>query len=112
MRILEPMMLLLLERQPAHGYLLVEQLAETFDFEALPQQTVYRTLQKMEEAGWIRANWDMDSVQGPPRKVYHITPEGKGALDAWSEEMAAMRERLDAFMEIYAEVRESREERK
>ena len=76
MRVVEPMMLLLLAEEPAHGYRLAERLTEVFDIASLPAQTVYRALQAMEEQGWILSEWDMEGAQGPPRKVFQITEAG------------------------------------
>lgn len=101
MRIVEPMLLLLLSREPLHGYLLVERLSEQFGVEGLPAQTVYRALQDMEANGWVTADWDLDGVQGPPRRVYRLSGEGRAALDAWSQEIEALRRMLDAFLVQY-----------
>ena len=101
MRIVEPMLLLLLAQQPSHGYKLAERLSDAFGVAGLPPQTVYRALQKMEDQGWIVPDWDMESAQGPPRKVFEITQEGHQALDAWSTEMEELREMLDAFLDAY-----------
>ena len=104
MRIVEPMMLLLLSQEPLHGYLLVERLAEQFGVEGLPAQTVYRALQEMETRGWVTADWDLDGAQGPPRRVYQLGTEGRLALDAWSQEIAALRAMLDTFLSRYEQL--------
>jgi len=101
MRIVEPMMLLLLAREPMHGYRLVEQLGAEFGVSELPPQTVYRALQDMEDRGWAQPDWDVDSAQGPPRKVYRITETGWAALDAWSVEIEDLRRMLERFLETY-----------
>jgi PadR family transcriptional regulator PadR len=107
MRVVEPMMLLLLAEEPAHGYHLAERLIEVFDIASLPAQTVYRALQAMEEQGWITSEWDMEGAQGPPRKVFQITEAGIAVLDAWSAEIEALRETLNTFAENYQRFRES-----
>lgn len=101
MRIVEPMMLLLLANEPMHGYLLVERLDVEFGVSGLPPQTVYRALQDMESQDWVQADWDVDSAQGPPRKVYHITESGRAALDAWSLEIEELRRMLGVFLDTY-----------
>jgi PadR family transcriptional regulator PadR len=98
---MEPMILLLVAEEPAHGYLLAEQLETVFDVEGLTPQTVYRALQRMENAEWIVPSWDMESAQGPPRKVYEITPRGEAALASWSEHMQQLREMIVTFLERY-----------
>ncbi len=94
-------MLLLLAEEPAHGYRLLEQLEEVYGLESLPAQTVYRGLQGMDDAGWVSAAWDVDESQGPPRKVYQITPEGLEALSAWVKEIEALQQTLSSFVEAY-----------
>ena len=101
MRIVEPMMLLLLANEPMHGYLLVERLDVEFGVSGLPPQTVYRALQDMESQDWVQADWDVDSAQGPPRKVYCITESGRAALDAWSLEIEELRRMLGVFLDTY-----------
>lgn len=101
MRIVEPMMLLLLAREPMHGYRLVERLDVELDVRDLPPQTVYRALQDMESRGWVQADWDVDTAQGPPRKVHRITESGRAALDAWSIEIAELRRMLGTFLDTY-----------
>lgn len=44
---------------------------------ALPRGTLYRSLMRMEDAGWLESAWeDIDpSVAGrPPRRLYRLTP--------------------------------------
>jgi PadR family transcriptional regulator, regulatory protein PadR len=101
MRILEPMLLLLLCREPLHGYLLLERLSEEFGVDELPPQTVYRALQEMEQQAWVTGDWDLDGGQGPPRRVYSLTTDGRAALEAWSHEIEALRGMLNSFQEQY-----------
>ncbi len=98
---LEPMLLLLLSREPTHGYRLTEQLTEVFNVAELPPQTVYRTLQTMEAAHWVTATWDIDRPQAPPRKVYTLTQEGETALTSWFAELENLRQMLDTVTKVY-----------
>ena len=103
MRIMEPMILLLVAEEPSHGYLLVERLETVFDVRGLTPQTVYRALQRMKSAEWVAPSWDMESAQGPPRKVYEITPAGEKALAAWAEHMQTLRGMINTFLTRYQE---------
>jgi len=107
MRIVEPMMLLLLAHEPMHGYRLVERLAEEFGVTGLPPQTVYRALQDMEARAWVGAEWDTESTQGPPRKVYRVTEAGLAALDAWSVEIQELRSNLESFLTLHRGLKSS-----
>jgi len=104
MRIVEPMLLLLLAQEPSHGYKLAERLSTEFGIAGLPPQTVYRALQNMEDQGWIEPDWDMDSAQGPPRKVFEITDEGREALADWSVEIEELRSMLGAFLDAHRDL--------
>lgn len=104
MRIVEPMLLLLLAQEPSHGYKLAERLSAEFGVTGLPPQTVYRALQKMEDQGWIVPDWDMDSAQGPPRKVFEITGEGREALADWSVEIEELRGMLGTFLDAHRDL--------
>lgn len=41
--------------------------------------TLYPLLARMKKAGWLHYTWK-ESVQGPPRKYYHITADGDDFL--------------------------------
>ena len=100
-RILQPLILLLLAEEATHGYGLVERLTSSYKLKAVGQQTVYRALRGMEEAGWIAPSWDTDSGQGPPRKIYQVTTEGYAALEEWSQDMEELRNIIDLFLSSY-----------
>ncbi|MBQ0080577.1 MAG: PadR family transcriptional regulator [Alistipes sp.] len=50
--------------------------------------TLYPTLSRLKNAGYLTYRWE-ESTQGPPRKYYSLTKEGKEYLrildDAWVE---------------------------
>ena len=59
-----------------------------------PSGTLYPILTRLQEAGWLRADWEEidPSVAGrPARRYYHLTPEGALAARA---EIAALYARL------------------
>ncbi len=107
-RILQPLILLLLAEEATHGYGLAERLTNSYDLGAIVPQTIYRALREMEEAGWIAPSWDMESGQGPPRKVYQVTPEGIAALETWSQEMQDLRSMVNVFLESYQQLHQRR----
>ncbi len=43
--------------------------------------TIYPLMTRLKNAGLLSYRWE-ESTQGPPRKYYTITPEGKQALQA------------------------------
>jgi len=76
---LEPLVLAVLERQPAHGYAVILDLKErsggVFD---LPEGTVYPALHRLERAGLLRSGWAAGSTRH--RRVYSLTAAGERAL--------------------------------
>ena len=63
---------------PAHGYAVVERLAEASEgaFE-LGEGTVYPALRRLEKAGLLRSSWT--TVSGRDRRVYELTAKGEKA---------------------------------
>ena len=54
---------------------------------ALHPSVVYRTLRDMEDLEWIQSDWDIHETQGPPRRNYRLTEQGRLALNFWQNEM-------------------------
>jgi predicted Fe-Mo cluster-binding NifX family protein/DNA-binding HxlR family transcriptional regulator len=102
-RYLDPALLLLLEQSPAHGYTLLDRLPE-FDLEFLAPTVVYRTLRQMEDKGWVISNWDQKRTQGPPRRVYSITPSGRKVLQCCIEQLQNSKQVLEYFLALYDEL--------
>jgi PadR family transcriptional regulator PadR len=99
-RMLEPVLLLLLHHGPAHGYTFLEQLEE-FGLGHLNPSVVYRVLRDMETRGWVTSNWDEETSQGPPRRVYQITAQGDEMLAVWAQDLEEARGRIDHLLETY-----------
>lgn len=76
---LDLLLLSILEREPAHGYAIVEALRERSGGAfALPEGTVYPALHRLEQAGLLASRWS----HGAPRRrrVYRLTRAGRSAL--------------------------------
>ncbi|MBB2909901.1 DNA-binding PadR family transcriptional regulator [Streptosporangium becharense] len=95
-------LLALLAKEPAHGYELKQALEQIFG-SAYPSPNigqVYVTLSRLEKDGLVRVV-DVEQVSRPNKKVYHLTPAGRAALDAWADEPAdGLRVRDDFFMKL------------
>lgn len=70
-----------LAEEPMYGFQLVEALRErtggVLDF---AEGMLYPMLHKLERSGLLAAEW-RPSVDGPPRKYYHVTPAGLDELE-------------------------------
>jgi PadR family transcriptional regulator, regulatory protein PadR len=82
---LDLLLLAVLEKGPAHGYVIIDMLRErsagTFD---LPEGTVYPALHRLEEDGLLSSQWS--ETGGRRRRVYQLTLQGRLALVARQEE--------------------------
>jgi DNA-binding PadR family transcriptional regulator len=90
---LDGMLLAALEDGPRHGYAVMEVLRAgsggQFD---LPTGTIYPALRRLERAGLVSTRWSEDG--GRRRRLYELTPSGRGMLDAerdaWREFSASV----------------------
>ena len=97
---LESALLLLLHREPAHGYTLLEQLAE-FGLAGVDPSAIYRALRDMEAREWVSSTWDEEQSQGPARRVYRITEQGDEVLAAWVQDLDETRKMIDRLLKAY-----------
>jgi PadR family transcriptional regulator, regulatory protein PadR len=69
----------LLERQPDHGYGLMQRInALCGDLIAVNTNKIYPLLRRLEERGFVTASWDHPTKRS--RRVYAITDSGKERL--------------------------------
>ena len=84
---LDMLLLAVLEKGPAHGYVIIEMLRErsggTFD---LPEGTIYPALHRLEGSGLLSSQWSENG--GRRRRIYQLTSDGRLALarqhEQWS----------------------------
>ncbi len=79
---MELLILSTLEGRTLHGY----EIGKTLDVRSggqlqLPVSTLYSTLYRMEDRGWIKGRW-VEKAGQRRRCFYTLTPEGKDALAA------------------------------
>jgi PadR family transcriptional regulator PadR len=101
MSFLQPCLLLMLMHGEAHGYSLIDELSEFgFNPDRLDPSLIYRALREMEDGGWVTSHWDDDS-QGPRRRVYQITADGKDYLKLWIEDLRRTQQEIEALLSAY-----------
>jgi DNA-binding PadR family transcriptional regulator len=98
-RLLNPAILICLARGPAHGYALVQQLAELKIFaHGTPDHAgVYRSLKQMESQGFVGAEWDLGA--GPARRVFSLTETGTACLSRWVQTLQRYRSAIDELLD-------------
>ena len=102
---LQPCVLVMLHRCPAHGYNLMNGLDE-FGFQPgrKDPSLLYRAMREMEEIGLVISEWHEDSL-GPHRRVYQITPEGEAYLEEWIKDLRKTRQEIDSLLRAYESVK-------
>lgn len=82
---------------PAHGYAIIAEIrrrsGEAFD---LPEGTIYPVLHRLEQTGLLVSHW-VNAESGRRRRVYQLTPRGKGAL---AERRAVWQQFSDAIANL------------
>jgi transcriptional regulator len=66
-------------RGPLHGYGITNRIESTSDLLRVEEGSLYPALHRMEEAGWIRAEWTTTENKRRAR-VYEITAAGRKQL--------------------------------
>lgn len=65
------------------------------------QSQIYRTLARMEKDGWLTVE-TVPQAPRPPRKVYHLTPDGREELFRWlNEPQPAAEVRLAWLIQVF-----------
>jgi PadR family transcriptional regulator PadR len=100
-RLVEPALLAFLKKGKLHGYGLLEKM-ESIGLSSINPSVIYRILRDYEDLGLVISDWDHESSQGPPRRVYTITEEGLTALDRAE---AALKESVDRINLILDQIK-------
>ena len=88
----------LLQEKPMYGYQLAKELRQRskgyFEFK---EGTLYPALHRMENEGLVRGEWQVVE-QGPSRKYYHLTQEGREQLTSSRRDWTTFAEQLLALL--------------
>ena len=91
------LLLAVVEREPAHGYRIVEALRErSSDAFDLGEGTIYPALHRLEREGLLRSRWQ--TVDGRRRRIYRLTGGGKRALARRRDEWRTFAEAVGAVI--------------
>jgi PadR family transcriptional regulator PadR len=76
---LDSLIMSVIEKQPLHGYAIIEALRARSSGEVdLPTGTVYPALRRLERIGYLESTWS--TVSGRKRRTYQLTDAGARAL--------------------------------
>ncbi len=95
--LIEPAILFLLMQKPQHGYSILEA-QRGLGLETIHPSVVYRTLRELEGLNWIRSEWDTDNTQGPPRRIYSLTDQGRDAFKSWCQELETIQQIISSLL--------------
>jgi DNA-binding PadR family transcriptional regulator len=62
---------------------------------------VYRILRDMEALNWVSSTWDKEQTQGPPRRIYALSPAGSSVLNQWARDLEESKSRIERFLRAY-----------
>jgi len=78
---LDMLILMVVAAGPIHGYAISQRIQQiSRDFFQVPQGSLYPALHRLEEQGWLDAQWK-DTVTGREAKFYTLTRKGRKQLD-------------------------------
>jgi PadR family transcriptional regulator PadR len=78
---LDLLILKTITREPLHGWAIAKRIQMlSGDVLSVGQGSLYPALHRLEQQGWLRAEWK-DSDLGRPAKVYFLTREGRKQLE-------------------------------
>ncbi len=94
---IEYCVLALLREQDRYGLELARALAEA-DGLVTSEGTVYPLLTRLRREGLVDTTWE-ESPNGPPRRYFRITKDGRAALKSFSAQWERFRTTVDALLD-------------
>lgn len=91
---LELCALSVVNRSDCYGYELVNRISKCME---ITEGTIYPLMKRLRDGGLIES-YIVESQEGPPRKYYKITTNGKGELDRLSEEWYDFAKSIDELL--------------
>jgi PadR family transcriptional regulator, regulatory protein PadR len=88
--------LAMLQSRERYGFELVHSLGATHGL-VTGEGTIYPLLARLRRQGLVDTSW-RESESGPPRRYYRLSPEGKNALDEFSQSWRNLRDSVDALL--------------
>lgn len=95
---LDALILGVLQDGERHGYEIAKRIRELSDTAlAVGEGQLYPALHRLERDGLVAATW-IPQEGKPPRKVYHLTEDGNGALVAHRREWERFAQSVDRIL--------------
>lgn len=95
---LELLLLATVSSGATHGYAIIKALRErSGELLDLPDGTMYPALHRLESAGLLKSGWSSDT--GRRKRMYELTPAGRGALEQARCEWGEFTRAVDSIIE-------------
>lgn len=92
--VLELCVLAILDRKDCYGYELVNEISKNI---AISEGTIYPLLRRLKDEGMF-STYLQESQEGPPRKYYRLTPEGRAMKEQLSKEWYRFSKGVDQIL--------------
>jgi PadR family transcriptional regulator PadR len=86
----------LIVKTPRYAFELIEALGQTGLLTT--EGTLYPLLSRLRRDGLVKTEW-RESTDGPPRRYYELTTEGRRALAAFKSEWLSFRGAVDGILQ-------------
>jgi PadR family transcriptional regulator PadR len=86
----------LMDKQERYGFELARRLAEV-DGLATSEGTLYPLLSRLRQEGLVETTW-RESPQGPPRRYYTLTSDGRQSLESFVQHWIRFRDGVDHLL--------------
>jgi len=86
----------LIRETPRYAYELIEALGQTGLLTT--EGTLYPLLSRLRRDGLVKTEW-RESTDGPPRRYYELTGDGRRALTAFKNEWTSFRGAVDGILQ-------------
>jgi PadR family transcriptional regulator, regulatory protein PadR len=93
---LEYCVMALIVRTPRYAFELIDALGKTGLLTT--EGTLYPLLSRLRRDGLVKTEW-RESTDGPPRRYYELTAEGRRALTAFRNEWTGFRTAVDGILQ-------------
>ena len=93
---LEYCVMALIQQTPRYAFEMIEGLGETGMLTT--EGTLYPLLSRLRRDGLVKTEW-RESVDGPPRRYYELTAEGRRALAGFRSEWTSFRAAVDGILQ-------------
>lgn len=94
--VLDMCLLAVIAEEPSYGYEMVRKLSER-GLDLASEGSIYPLLSRLQKQGMIEG-YLVQSSEGPARKYYRMSDEGREALEKWRGDWRGFRDSVDAVL--------------